>query len=112
MAGNLPPAPVPASAKDARGGYVMGRVSVKSGHELATYVWEPACGLSSATGVVHLLHGIFGYTLFEWLAPDAENYRNTLAGSIVSDLLDAGLASLFLFTASVCLPVSGFSNTP
>lgn len=69
----------------------MGRVFVKSGHEIATYTWEPSCGLSAAKGVVHLLHGVFGYTLFEWLTPDAQNYRNTLNGSVISSLLDADL---------------------
>lgn len=91
MAEKLPPPLEGADAPDALGGFTMGRLNVSSGHELATYTWTPACGLASSVGVVHMLHGVFAHTLFEWLTPDAHNYRNTLAGSVIASLLDVGL---------------------
>ncbi|KAI0566750.1 Serine aminopeptidase [Gracilaria domingensis] len=76
---------------DKLGGYRQGEVEVSNGYKIATYVWEPKCGIAEAKGVIFLFHGIIGHTLFEWLAPDENNYRTLLKGSQVEKLLDLGL---------------------
>ncbi|CAN8061399.1 unnamed protein product [Agarophyton chilense] len=76
---------------DKLGGYRQGDVDVRNGYKIATYFWEPKCGIADAKGVVFLFHGIVGHSLFEWLAPDENNYRTLLKGSIVEKLLNLGL---------------------
>ena len=85
-------APLAEDCKDELAGFRMGTVEVSSGHRIATYKWEPDCGFKEARAVVYLLHGVFSHTCFEWLSPDHENYRNTLRGSLIDNLLAADLA--------------------
>lgn len=62
-----------------------------AGHRLATYRWEPPCG--RPTGVVCVLHGLFGHCRHEFLAPDpaAGGARTRYGGSLVAALNAAGL---------------------
>lgn len=78
---------------DPYGGFSLGVVESESTkYEIATYTWMPGCSSENVRGVVHLLHGVFGYTCFEWLTPDEQNHRTQLRNSLVSQLLDAELA--------------------
>lgn len=65
---------------------------MRHGYTVATYEWEPACGLASAKAVVFAMHGILGHSAFEWLAPDADNHRVELRGSVVDKLLALDVA--------------------
>lgn len=87
-----PPPPTALGAVDEHGGYSLGTFKSTLGYDIATYTWAPVCGLAEAKGLVCMVHGVFGYSSFEWLSPDADNYRNTLAGSLIESLLNADLA--------------------
>lgn len=76
---------------DHLGGYKQGELSACNDYKIATYFWEPKCGIAQAKGIVFLFHGILGHTVFEWLAPDENNYRTLLKGSVVDRLLELGL---------------------
>lgn len=76
----------PSDAVDEKGGYLLGTLP-SQGYTLATYLWEPSCGMAKSSGVAFILHGIFGHTCFEWLAADENNHRTRLAGSVVDKLL-------------------------
>lgn len=81
---------VPPTEKHPISGFLQQTLSASHGYTLATYLWLPeTCHIK---GVVFLLHGILGHTSFEWLAPDENNYRTLLKGSVVEKLLQLDLA--------------------
>lgn len=81
----------PTEEKDELGGYVQGALE-SNDYAIATYTWEPACGFASAKAVIFGVHGVFGHTTFEWLAPDPDNRRVLLAGSLIEKLLALDIA--------------------
>lgn len=81
----------PTGEKDELGGYVQGSLQASHGYTIATYMWEPPCGISQSKGVLFAMHGVFGHSMFEWLAPNADNHRVLLRGSIIEKLLALGL---------------------
>lgn len=82
----------PSGDKDELGGYVQRTLAASYGYTVATYEWEPACGFAAAKAVVFAMHGILGHTAFEWLAPNADNHRVLLKGSVFDKLLGLGVA--------------------
>lgn len=82
----------PSGEKDELGGCVQRTLEASHGYSVATYEWEPPCGFVAAKAVVFAMHGILGHSMFEWLAPDADNHRVLLRGSVIDKLLDLGVA--------------------
>lgn len=78
----------PSGAKDRLGGFIQEVLPSVNDYRIATFIWEPDCGISEAKGIIFLLHGILGHTMFEWLASDTDNHRVLLKGSVVEKLLD------------------------
>lgn len=82
----------PSGEKDELGGFVQRTLQASHGYSVATYEWEPACGFEAAKAVIFGMHGILGHSCFEWLAPDAENHRVLLKGSVIEKLLALDVA--------------------
>lgn len=80
-------ATVPSIKADNLGGYRRHVIDGPRGIRIATYIWEPADGLASATGVVYALHGLMYHTSYEWLSADENNHRVLLDHSIIDRLL-------------------------
>lgn len=74
--------------KDPLGGFFESTLSASHGYTIATYVFQPKCGIASAKAVMFLMHGIFVHSPFQWLESDKGNHRTLLQGSIVEQLLE------------------------
>lgn len=82
----------PSVKADSLGGYRRNDIDGPHGIRIATYIWEPADGLSSASGVVYALHGLMYHSSYEWLSADPENHRVLLNHSIIDRLLSEKIA--------------------
>lgn len=85
------PVLLPPSTLDPHGGFIQGSLNASHGYTIATYLFPPPCGFQAAKAVLFSMHGILGHCLFEWLAPDEQNHRTLLKGSLVDQLLQLGV---------------------
>lgn len=95
----------PTTTRDDLGGYVQESLKASHGYTLAVYTWEPQCGRANAKAIAFLMHGVIGHSIFEWLAPNAENHRALLKGSMVEQLL-----ALDIFVVAHDHPAHGRSS--
>lgn len=85
--------------------HVFSEFQTSNGYELATYLWLPECGIDDAKGCVFIMHGVFAHVRFEYLEPNADNYR-----IVYNDSIPAYLNSMDLIVVGHDHPAHGLSS--